>query len=702
MYHRLGCSFSASLLVLFILAPIVGGQEADQDRIPRFRGGVRLLLVDVIVTDQDGRFVSDLNVEDFELYESGKPRDITAFSLIELPEPARRSKSGADVAPLSEDYAVATNDATASGRLFVLVLDDLHVDARRSGRVRELARGFLERSLGPHDLVSVSFTSGLYRPFTMNRAALVATVNRFMGRMLRSSTLERLDAQSQSGLPGGSIENYVTPPAERERGRRNLDTLKFLGAQCAFLETVRGRRKALVWISEGLDYDAENFNGRPYSESIRRELASVLDRAARANVAIYALNPGGLSSVADDLIQIASGPAGVPTVGVNDSVYAPGAAFAAEDAMLGTASLLSDRATALRNLRRLSELTGGMTLTNNDLEAGLDRIVSDTSRYYLLGFSPETEREPGEFQRIEVRVKRDGVDVRTRHGYSTAPDASPKTVSVWGSTASAPELQEALAQPVPVTGLALRVAAAPMGQDGETALVPVVVSSDVTAFHFDERDGKIYDDVEVWIGAFRYDGELADSVTSRVALALPAGARNQLTRDGFRAMGKLRLEPGSYQLRVALYESGADRTGSVLVDLEVPALKAGLLRGMALSSVMESRIPVAGYNRVDAVLPMPPVTTRTFDRADELILYVELINPDEKDFNLVMDMRTVDGRPVMYVEDKAPSSDGEPVLLVSRRVALSDLESGEYQVTFRAIDLDGDELAVRQTRFRVR
>ena len=560
-----------------------------------------------------------------------------------------------------------------------------------------------KRSLGPHDLVSVSFTSGLYRPFTMNRAALVATVNRFMGRMLRSSTLERLDAQSQSGPPGGLVEMYVTPPSERERGQRNLDTLKFLGAQCAFLETVRGRRKALVWVSEGLDYDAENFNGRPYSESIRSEFARVLDRAARANVAIYALNPRGLNSIGDDLIEIASGPSGVPTVGVNSSVYAPGAAFAAEDASLGTASLLTDRATALRSLRRLSELTGGMTLTNNDLEAGLARIVSDTSRYYLLGFSPESDGEPEELQRIEVRVKRDAVDIRTRHGYSAAPAASPDTATtVWGSTASVPELQEALARPVPVTGLALRVAAAPLGQDGETALVPVVVSSDVEAFHFDERDGKIYDEVEVWIGAFRYDGELADSVTSRVALAVPAGARSQLSRDGFRAMATLRLAPGSYQLRVALYESGAALTGSVFVDLEVPAPKAGLLRGVALSSTMESRVPVAGYDRVKAVLPTPLVTTRTFDRADELILYVELTNPDKKDFNFVMDIQTVDGRPVMHEKGQAPSSDGEPVLLVSRRVALSDFEPGGYQVNFRAIDLDGDELAVRRTLFRVR
>ncbi len=58
---------------------------------------------------------------------------------------------------------------------------------------------------------------------------------------------------------------YVTPPSETERGRRNLDTLNFLRAQCEFLETIRGRRKALIWVSAGIDYDVTNVNGNLYA-----------------------------------------------------------------------------------------------------------------------------------------------------------------------------------------------------------------------------------------------------------------------------------------------------------------------------------------------------------------------------------------------------------------------------------------------------
>ena len=250
-------SLAAGLAATFVFsAASIYGQDADRARRPFFRGGVRVLEVDVIVTDEDGRFVPDLHIEDFELYQNEELQEITSLRLIELADPtppARTAGADADVLPPRADYGVVTNEGAESGRLFVLVLDDLHVDSRRSARVRELATGFLERSLGLNDLVSVAFTSGLSRTFSSNRTAMIAAVDRFMGRMLRSSTLERLDAQAQASQTPDLVDMYVTPPSERERGRRNLDTMNFLRAQCEFLETIRGRRKALIWVSEGLD-----------------------------------------------------------------------------------------------------------------------------------------------------------------------------------------------------------------------------------------------------------------------------------------------------------------------------------------------------------------------------------------------------------------------------------------------------------------
>ena len=216
------------------------------------------------------------------------------------------------------------------------------------------------------------------------------------------------------------------------------------------------------------------------------------------------------------------------------------------------------------------------------------------------------------------------------------------------------------------------------------------------------KDGRLHDDVVVWVGALRHDGEVVDSQTSRARLRIPVGLRHRIRRDGFRATSVLRLPPGSYQLRVVVHETGAGRTGSVVSHLEVPKLEEGLLRGVALSSKAESRIPMAGLEGDLAALPGPLSATRHFRRNDELIAYVELLNPSGKDLRLVMALRSEDGRTVTRFEDAAPETSGKSVLVVSRRFPLSELARGDYRLDIRAMSLDGREFAARQAAFAVR
>jgi len=704
MGSRRACRCKRLLLSLLLAGASASAQDPEQANRPRFRAQVRVLQVDVVVTDGNGDFVPGLGVEDFELFENGETREITTFHSIELPKPAASLpadvRDDALVAPSGTDFSIATNEGAESGRLFALVLDDLHVDARRSGPIRELTRDFVRRSLGPNDLVSISFTSGRWRPFTTSRTTLLANVETFMGKQLRSSTIERIEFQAAT--TNDPMDAYMDPPSELQRGQRNLTTLRFLGAQCEFLESIPGRRKALVWIGEGLDYDINSWNGRPYAESIVDAFNGLLDRAARANVAIYAINPRGLGTINDDLILLSSGAAGVPTVGVNNSIYTPEAGFASEDPFLGTASLLNDRATALRSLRRISELTGGTSFTQtNDLAGSLDRIVEETGRYYLLGFTPESASDSTELAELEVRVKRDGLVARARRGFAPAGDQGDGTDENFLADASTSEIREAARQPVPVTGLALKVAAAPMGQDGEHALVPVVVTSGVADFQFDKDGETISDEVELWIGAFGLDGELADSTTRRVSLNVPSDLYPRLLEDGFRAMGMLRLAAGTYQLRVAVHESGAALTGSVLTDLEVPEPDDGVLRGAALSSIQQAQIPVAGYDREKTSLPTPITTTRLFHGDDELLAYIEVANPDERSFNLVLEILDPSGRSVKHVEGKAPGTREETVAVLSMRVALGTLAPDDYRLAIRAVDAEGKDIAERRVNFTV-
>ena len=123
-------------------------------------------------------------------------------------------------------------------------------------------------------------------------------------------------------------------------------------------------------------------------------------------------------------------------------------------------SLQSELRLSQDSLRVLATSTGGFAAVNrNDLNGAFDRIVAENSSYYMFGYYSTNERRDGRFRKIEVRVKRPGLRVRSRNGYFEARgraseyDALDDTVS--------PALAEAIGSPLPVNGVPIKVFAAP-------------------------------------------------------------------------------------------------------------------------------------------------------------------------------------------------------------------------------------------------
>src|SRR5688572_15849728 len=152
-----------------------------------FTVDVNYVEVDAVVTDADGRPVRNLTADDFELLEDGTPQTIGAFSFVHVPI-ERRTQPQFASAPIPSD--VVTNDG-AEGRLYLLVLDDLHTASTRTGRVRQIARMFLERHFGANDYGAVVYTGGRDvdgQDFTNDRQLLLAAIDRFSGQKLESAT----------------------------------------------------------------------------------------------------------------------------------------------------------------------------------------------------------------------------------------------------------------------------------------------------------------------------------------------------------------------------------------------------------------------------------------------------------------------------------------------------------------------------------
>jgi VWFA-related protein len=76
------------------------------------------------------------------------------------------------------------------------------------------------------------------------------------------------------------------------------------------------------------------------------------------------------------------------------------------------------------HLRHVAERTGGRVLRSNDIDAVLRRTLDEGRRYYLLTYEPPPGTFSGRFayRRLDVKVRRPGVEVRARAGFYSVAD----------------------------------------------------------------------------------------------------------------------------------------------------------------------------------------------------------------------------------------------------------------------------------------
>ena len=117
-----------SLLVAAWFCSRLSFGQAQQAPGVTFQVEVNYVDVDVVVTDEQGKFVTGLTRDDFEVFEDGKPQKIDTFSLVDLPSRSRGDRRRGPGNPAD----TRTNREPFDGRVYVIVLDDLDVSALRS------------------------------------------------------------------------------------------------------------------------------------------------------------------------------------------------------------------------------------------------------------------------------------------------------------------------------------------------------------------------------------------------------------------------------------------------------------------------------------------------------------------------------------------------------------------------------------------
>jgi VWFA-related protein len=511
-----------------------------------FRSTVDLVTVDTVVLGRDGRPVAGLGPEDFQIEVDGKRRAVRSAQFISVRPPTSRQT------PLSASYFTSNEHADA-GRLFVIAVDEAHI-RRLEGRPALRAAGQFIDSLDPADRVAIvgllhsgdiefsrdrpalkrrldalvgqtdpfflQFNIGLQEAVEMadgNRGRLTDVVRRECGRSLNeiaSSARADDDAVKSDACPQ-QVEQEARGIAQHARTQARLS----LSAIAALIDTLKrlDGPKTLVLLSEGILVDPRLI-----------DLGQLATAAREARVTIYGLH-------------------------MEAPVFE-----AAQDRVSPT--LLQDTQIRGDGLARIAGAARGamFRLVGSDPRS-FERIIEETSAYYLLAFEPTPTDRDGNVHRIDVRLARGGGSVRARPSFrmpGVAPSARTREE----------ELVNLLRSAYPVTELPVRVATFVYGEPGSENL-RVVVSS--------EAETPAGTASEALLGYVLIDGQ--------GVIAASGAERAGGGRHAFSAT----LPPGNYSLRVGAVDSLGRR------GLVQRAFTAALAtsNGVRLSDVILSPVP---------------------------------------------------------------------------------------------------------------
>ncbi len=593
----------ASLALAAAVTAAVGGPDAAQEKPPappRFASAIDQVVVDVVVTDAEGRPVTGLAAADFLLGEDGAAQTVASFE-------AFTARDVAEPAATDVPTRVSSNPATPigfTGRTFAIVFDDIRLTAGQALAARKAVEDFLEHRVREGDRVLLAATGGEVfwgARLEDGRDELLAQLGRLVGRHIPPVGTESIsDAEAYRIVVRRDAETFdhavrrfkrgstMNPPAlspgvaapgegmflggtecegeperchvamearatyQRANGRLR-DTLAFLQRVLGALEGVHGRKSAIL-VSPGFYQDADV-----------AEFQDAARASQRANAPVSFLNARGLPGLAAEL--------DATTGGVPD----PG------DLTLAMQETLQEAAGA----EAIAGATGGTVVKNrNDVTRGLRRIVEEESAYYLLGFTSTNEARDGRYRRLEVKLApgagRGGWEVRARKGYY-AP--GPRRAA---PGAAEEEARATLLAPFDRAGVPLRLTAQVLDEKTPgKARCRLVGEIDVRALETREKEGSPAVSLEVLFAtAMPADGKWTPR-GRRIDLRLQPGVKERLESEWYVVSEDVELPAGAHVARLVVRDALSGRIGSVTHRLEVPDLDEVRLATPVIADLLE-------------------------------------------------------------------------------------------------------------------
>lgn len=569
--HR---SLSAlAIFGLFCIASIQSSAQQAPSTPGVIRINVNLVQVDAVVTDSSGKPVKNLNAEDFELLQDGKPQKITNFEFIRVRDSLRAFDTS--VLPMPRN-APAPPPATALTqrdvrRTIALVVDDLALSSDSIVRIRESLKKWVDIEMQPGDLVAIVRTNagvGTLQQFTNDKRMLHSAID-----MIRYQP-GRVGISSIAPL---SPENPINTSLYEDEVEHAYLRMSFASIQYVIrgLRDLPGR-KSLVLFSESMRLtflDGPGMVGTSGTTDTTREdnLRRVADEANRSSVVIYAIDPRGPTFTG---LTVSDGDGGRSSDQLGEVVGQRSEEFIqSQDGLV-----------------ILPQKTGGLFYTGNDITGSLRQAVDDGNGYYLMGYQPQgstfDEKTEGRFHSISLRVKRPGLKVRSRTGFFGTPDNRPAPVP----QTRAAQLAKALVSPFTTGDVNVRLTTLFSYSEAEGAYIKALLRFDARDLTFTEQpDGSQSAEIDVAIVTFDSEGKLSANVDKTWRLNYPRTAYEDVLRRGLVYSTPVPMsKSGPFQMRVALRDANSQKLGSASQFVEVPDVKSGRL---VLSGIVMTAAP---------------------------------------------------------------------------------------------------------------
>lgn len=570
------------LVVLFLLAVPAFAQKPTEESTPTIKTAARLVLVDVVVTDHNGKAIHGLKATDFHLTEDNTPQTPRNFD-----EHVAGPSGQAGAIQLPPGMVTNFTTTPPDNVTNILLIDRLNTDRLDQLNLTRQLLTFL-KSAAPGTRIGIfilggrlSLLQGPTTDLTRLRTAMQSTTVR--DATLKPDEFHDSFADQIQGMGASDAVVAVMRQFEAQSNAAQLDlrvtlTLNAMNQIGRYLSGIPGR-KNLVWLSGAFPINvfptiAGPVDPQTVAADYQAELRKTTTLLAQAQVAVYPVGAAGLKTS--------------PVFDVeNNKSYArranaSQASRAANDNAQFEQTTLAENAT----MNNMADATGGRAFHDtNGLAEAVASAITDGADYYTLTYTPTNTKTDGGYRRIKLQLANSAYTLRYRRGYFASPAniAEQATATMRGAAA--------LGTPVP-TEIFLKSAVFPAtaGNPEETTAAPqnllgpnvagpfqrytvdtLINPADLALQHGD--DGKVHGSFDLAVLVYNVQGVMVNHIVKQLRIAATPQDVQQYQQQGVQYHQEISVPAkGEYYMRIVVVDNTTDRAGAV--ELPVNSVRA--------------------------------------------------------------------------------------------------------------------------------